>query len=91
VSGHGSHTIKLLPPLTINDEDCKWIETSFDSVIAASHKVPAPSVARQDAGRQRGKEVGVGATASNRDTRRATFLMACSRMVVRAFGLQDIL
>jgi ornithine--oxo-acid transaminase len=40
VSGHGSHTIKLLPPLIINDEDCKWIETSFDSVIAASHQVP---------------------------------------------------
>jgi ornithine--oxo-acid transaminase len=40
VSGHGSHTIKLLPPLIINDEDCKWVETSFDSVIAASHQVP---------------------------------------------------
>lgn len=40
VAGHGSHTIKLLPPLIINDDDCKWIETSFDSVIAASHQVP---------------------------------------------------
>jgi ornithine--oxo-acid transaminase len=40
VSGHGSHTIKLLPSLTINEEDCKWIATAFDSVIAASHKVP---------------------------------------------------
>src|SRR5881227_3359069 len=40
VSGHGSHTIKLLPPLTITDEDCKWIETAFDDVIAGSHKVP---------------------------------------------------
>jgi ornithine--oxo-acid transaminase len=40
VSGHGSHTIKLLPPLTINEEDCNWIETAFDSVIASSHKVP---------------------------------------------------
>jgi ornithine--oxo-acid transaminase len=40
VSGHGSHTIKLLPPLTITEEDCGWIETAFDSVIAASHKVP---------------------------------------------------
>src|ERR1700749_2234191 len=40
VAGHGSHTIKLLPPLTINDEDCKWIETAFDTVIAGSHKVP---------------------------------------------------
>lgn len=40
VSGHGSHTIKLLPPLTITEDDCRWIETAFDSVIAASHKVP---------------------------------------------------
>ena len=40
VSGHGSHTIKLLPPLTITEQDCTWIETSFDSVIASSHKVP---------------------------------------------------
>src|SRR6266853_1410183 len=40
VSGHGSHTIKLLPPLTITEADCSWIETAFDSVIASSHKVP---------------------------------------------------
>jgi len=36
VSGHGSHTIKLLPSLTITEEDCNWIETAFDSVIASS-------------------------------------------------------
>ncbi|WKA30841.1 aminobacteriohopanetriol synthase HpnO [Bradyrhizobium roseum] len=40
VSGHASHTIKLLPPLVITEEDCSWIEKSFDDVIAASHKVP---------------------------------------------------
>jgi ornithine--oxo-acid transaminase len=40
VAGHASHTIKLLPPLVINDEDCAWIESSFDSVIEASHRVP---------------------------------------------------
>ena len=40
VSGHASHTIKLLPPLTITDTDCKWIETAFNSVIEASHHVP---------------------------------------------------
>jgi ornithine--oxo-acid transaminase len=40
VAGHGSHTIKLLPPLTVTEEDCAWIEKSFDDVIAASHKVP---------------------------------------------------
>src|SRR6201990_3202920 len=40
VSGHGSHTIKLLPSLTITEEDCNWITHAFDSVIASSHKVP---------------------------------------------------
>jgi len=40
VAGHGSHVIKLLPALTINDADCDWIEKSFDKVIADSHKVP---------------------------------------------------
>ncbi|QUS40870.1 aminobacteriohopanetriol synthase HpnQ [Tardiphaga alba] len=40
VSGHGSHTIKLLPPLTITEDDTKWIADSFRTVIADSHKVP---------------------------------------------------
>src|SRR5438132_13943121 len=40
VSGHGSHTIKLLPPLTITEDDCKWIETALDAVIASSHNAP---------------------------------------------------
>ncbi len=40
VAGHGNHTIKLLPPLTINDADCEWIEKSFDAVIADAHKTP---------------------------------------------------
>ncbi|MGP9810152.1 aminobacteriohopanetriol synthase HpnO [Rhodopseudomonas sp. NSM] len=40
VAGHGLHTIKLLPPLTITEDDCKWIERGFDDTIAASHKVP---------------------------------------------------
>lgn len=40
VAGHGNHTIKLLPALVINDADCDWIERSFDSVIADSHRVP---------------------------------------------------
>ena len=40
VSGHASHTIKLLPSLTINDADCTWIEQAFDQVIADSHQVP---------------------------------------------------
>ncbi|WP_257169308.1 aminobacteriohopanetriol synthase HpnO [Bradyrhizobium sp. SRS-191] len=40
VAGHGLHTVKLLPPLTITEEDCSWIERAFDDVIAQSHKVP---------------------------------------------------
>jgi ornithine--oxo-acid transaminase len=40
VAGHGSHTIKLLPPLVITAADCEWIVKSFDQVIAASHRVP---------------------------------------------------
>ena len=40
VAGHGSHTVKLLPSLTIDDDDCTWIEEAFDDVIAGSHRVP---------------------------------------------------
>ncbi len=40
VSGHASHTVKILPPLTITDEDCEWIERGFDQVIAGAHRVP---------------------------------------------------
>jgi len=40
VAGHGNHTIKLLPPLTLDDFDCDWIERSFDKVIADAHHAP---------------------------------------------------
>jgi ornithine--oxo-acid transaminase len=40
VAGHASHTVKLLPSLVITDEDCDWIERSFEDVIADSHRVP---------------------------------------------------
>ena len=40
VAGHGSHVIKLLPPLTLTSADCDWIEGGFDDVIAESHRVP---------------------------------------------------
>jgi ornithine--oxo-acid transaminase len=40
VAGHGNHTIKLLPPLIISEEDCDLIERSFDAVIADAHRVP---------------------------------------------------
>lgn len=40
VSSHTGHTIKLLPALVISDSDCDWILSSFDTVIAESHRVP---------------------------------------------------
>jgi len=40
VSGHASHTIKLIPPLTLTSEDCDWITSAFDNVIENSHRVP---------------------------------------------------
>ncbi len=40
VAGHGSHTIKMLPPYVITDDDCTWIENAFDQVIGDSHRVP---------------------------------------------------
>jgi ornithine--oxo-acid transaminase len=41
VAGHGSHTIKLIPPLIVNDADCDWIVRAFDEVIADSHRAGA--------------------------------------------------
>jgi ornithine--oxo-acid transaminase len=40
VAGHGSHTIKLLPPLTLSDADCDWIEGAFAAVLADSERLP---------------------------------------------------
>ena len=41
VAGHASHTIKLIPPLIITEEDCDWIVRAFDDVIADSHRAGA--------------------------------------------------
>src|SRR5262245_44550257 len=41
VAGHASHTVKLIPPLTIDDSDCDWIVRAFDEVIADSHRAGA--------------------------------------------------
>jgi ornithine--oxo-acid transaminase len=41
VSGHASHTVKLLPPLVISDADCAWIENSLEAVIADAHRAGA--------------------------------------------------
>jgi ornithine--oxo-acid transaminase len=40
VAGHGSHTVKLLPPLIISDEDCDLVERAVEQVIAATERVP---------------------------------------------------
>ncbi len=40
VAGHGLNVVKVLPPLTITDTDCDWIESAFEDVIADAHKVP---------------------------------------------------
>ena len=41
MAGHGSHTIKLIPSLTLTDEDCDWIVRAFNDVIADSHRMGA--------------------------------------------------
>jgi ornithine--oxo-acid transaminase len=40
VAGHGSRTVKILPPLVIDEEDCAAVERAFDEVIAATHRFP---------------------------------------------------
>ena len=40
IAGHGSHTIKVHPALTVTDEDCDWIETAFEEAITDAHRVP---------------------------------------------------
>ena len=44
VAGHGIHTIKVQPALTITDADCDWIIRSFDQVIADAHRGPAAAL-----------------------------------------------
>jgi ornithine--oxo-acid transaminase len=44
VAGHGIHTIKIQPALTITDEDCDWIERAFDAVLADAHRGPAAAL-----------------------------------------------
>ena len=38
-----SHTIKLLPPLVITDEDCDWIVRAFDESSPEATACPARS------------------------------------------------
>ncbi len=41
VAGHGSYTIKLLPPLIITEDDCNWIAGAFEATIAEAHNLGA--------------------------------------------------
>jgi ornithine--oxo-acid transaminase len=38
VAGNGSLTIRIMPSMTISEDDCDWIERSFETVIAESHQ-----------------------------------------------------
>ena len=40
VAGYGMNVIKLIPPLTLGQDDRAWIARAFDQVIADSHRVP---------------------------------------------------
>jgi len=40
VSGHGMNIIKFIPPLTLSDEDCRWIVTAVKDVVADAHRFP---------------------------------------------------
>ena len=42
VAGHGSRAIKLLPTLTLDDEDCAWIERGFSQTLAAAGESAGP-------------------------------------------------
>src|SRR5262245_12775170 len=44
VAGHGIHTIKVQPSLTITDADCEWIERAFDEVIGEAHRGPSAAL-----------------------------------------------
>ena len=42
VAGNGSRAIKLLPTLTLDDEDCAWIERGFAQTLAAAGESSGP-------------------------------------------------
>ena len=43
VAGNKMTTIKLIPPLTINEDDIDWFVTAFDKVMKDLHKFPGPA------------------------------------------------
>ena len=42
VAGHDSDTVKLLPPLTIAEEDVAWFLEAFEAVMTSIHRFPGP-------------------------------------------------
>ncbi len=42
VAGHGSRAIKLLPTLTLDGDDCAWIERGFSRTLAAAGDSTGP-------------------------------------------------
>ncbi|MGF1510784.1 MAG: aspartate aminotransferase family protein [Myxococcota bacterium] len=40
VAGHEAPIIKLLPPLVVTEEDCKWTVDALDRTIEACHRFP---------------------------------------------------
>jgi ornithine--oxo-acid transaminase len=40
VAGHGINVVKLLPPLVIDENDCRWAVEALDAVVAECHRVP---------------------------------------------------
>ena len=43
VAGNQMTTIKLIPPLTINEDDVDWFVTAFEKVMQDLHKFPGPA------------------------------------------------
>lgn len=41
VAGHASYTVKLLPPLIINEQDCEWVLRALEATIADAHQLGA--------------------------------------------------
>lgn len=40
VAGHDQPVIKLLPPLVVDEADCRWVVRGLEETISACHRVP---------------------------------------------------
>ncbi len=43
VAGYNMHTIKLIPPLVIGEEEVEWFVKAFEDVMEALHRFPGPA------------------------------------------------